>query len=173
VVLASMLGGAIRAGNTDAIIRYATFLAGIGMAYGTVMNGAPHVGEVGMIAYIVGAVWGVVLGFVVNLCQRKYRDRGGNTIVAWAMAGCVAIAAALWGIHVTHPLPDRFALGELIMLGVELPSLAVPGLPQALLYGCTAAIGGFILVYLAREATRWIGYRQAEQGRLIGSPRRS
>jgi hypothetical protein len=173
VVLASMLGGAIRAGNTDAIIRYATFLTGIGMAYGTVMNGAPHVGEVGMTAYIVGAVWGIVLGFVVNLCQRKYRDRGGNTIVAWTMAGCVAIAGALWGIHITHSLPDQFALGELTMIGVELPNLSIPGLPQALLYGSTSAIGGFILVCLAREATRWIGYRQAEQGRLMGSPHRA
>jgi hypothetical protein len=59
------------------------------------------------------------------------------------------------------------------MIGVELPNLSIPGLPQALLYGSTAAIGGFILVCLAREATRWISYRQAEQGRLMGSPRRS
>lgn len=173
IVLASMLGGAIRAGNIDAIIRYATFLGGIGMAYGTVMNGAPKVGEVGMTAYVIGAVWGIVLGFVVNLCQRHYRDRGGNTMVAWTMAGLVAIASALWGIHISHPLPDQFALGELTMIGVELPNLSVPGLPQALLYGSTVAIGGFILFYLGREATRWISYRQAEQGRLMGSPRRS
>ncbi len=172
LVLGSMLGGAIRAGNTDAIIRYATFLSGIGMAYGTVMNGAPHVGEVGTIAYIIGGVWGIVLGFVVNLCQRHYRDRGGNTMIAWMMAGFVAIAAALWGVHLTHSLPDQFALGELTMIGLELPKLSVPGLPQAMLYGSTTAIGGFILFCLGREVTRWIGYRQAEEGRLMGSPRR-
>jgi hypothetical protein len=170
-VVGSMLGGAIRAGNTDAIIRYATFLGGIGIAYGTVMTGGPHVGEVGLLAYSVGAVWGVVLGFVVNLCQRQYRDRGGATIVAWTMAGLVAIAAALWGIHLTDPLPNHFTLGELTMIGVDLSKLSVPGLPQALLYGSTTAIGGFILFSLGGEATRWIGYCQAEQGRLVGSPR--
>lgn len=171
LILSSMLGGAIRASNVDAIIRYSGMVSLVGLSYGTVMNGNPHVGEVGMVAYIIGAVWGIVLGFVVSLCQHHHRNRGVGTMVTWMLASLVALMAALWGIHWTQPLPSQFDLSELSMIGVDLTTISMPGLPQTLLYGSSYGLGGLILVFLGGEVSRWIRYHQAEHSRLSGTTR--
>ncbi len=173
LVLGSMLGGALRASNVEAIIRYSGLLALIGMAYGTIMTGANHAGEVGLVGYIVGAVLGIALGFLVNLCQRQHRNLGASAPLAWGMAGLVAIVAALWGIQWIQPLPKRFDLGELSMLGLNLTKLSPPGLPQVLLQGSSWLLGGLILYSVGRELLRWSRHRRSEAGRLCASQMRA